>query len=279
DFFCAILGHMAKFENEFFSNPEGRSFNCYVPMPFRTGARITLTNESGRNLEKLFYDIDFTIEPAQPEAALYFHATWRRERWTELRKDFEILSRVTGSGRFLGANIGVITHPDNAGWWGEGEVKMYLDGDGEFPTIVGTGTEDYIGTGWGQGEYAHRYQGCLQADGKAGHFSFYRYHVPDPVYFHQDIRVTIQQMGGAGKKQVLELLEKNVPVVPVSVNPDNAFIPLLDPPRDLKDQSIPDGWTNMYRQDDFSAVAYFYLNRAENGLPELASVAKRVEGL
>jgi hypothetical protein len=282
DFCAAILGRPVALENELFANPEGRSFNVYIPMPFERGAKVVITNESDRDVEKLFYDINYVLTPETDETALYFHATWRRERWTTLMQDFEILPAVQGSGRFLGAHLGVILHPDNVGWWGEGEVKMYLDGDSDLPTIVGTGTEDYIGTGWGQGEFQRRYQGSLIADAKNGQYAFYRYHIPDPVYFHQNIRVTIQQMGGASKKEVVALLDKGVTIKPVSLDYDGKFIKLFEQGEevDIRDHEAPnDAWTNIYRQDDWSAVAFFYLDAPENGLPPLAPVADRTEAL
>lgn len=281
DFVGAILGHSTPFENALFCNPEGRSYNCYIEMPFRTHARIVLTNDAATPVEKLFYDIDYTLSNALPDTALYFHAYWHRERWTTLERDFEILPRVVGEGRFLGTNAGIVCHPDNVGWWGEGEVKMYLDGDGALPTIVGTGTEDYIGTGWGQGKYQCRYQGSLVADEKTKEFAFYRYHIPDPVYFHKDIRVTIQQMGGSGKKSIQTLIEKGVAVKPVSVDGES-FVPLFDtdPPRSLKEAGGSDeAWVNVYRQDDWSAVAFFYLDAPENGLPKIQPLEVRTEAI
>jgi len=282
DFFAAILGRPVAFENELFTNPEGRSFNMYIPMPFKTGAKVVITNESDRDVEKLFYDINYVLTPEPEEGALYFHAYWRRERWTTLMEDFEILPRVQGMGRFLGAHLGIIEHPDNVGWWGEGEVKMYTDGDKELPTIVGTGTEDYIGTGWGQGAFQRRYQGCLIADGENRQYTFYRYHIPDPVFFQKGIRMTIQQMGGAAKKEVVALLDKGVKVKPVSLNYGDTFVKLFDRNGDvdIRELDAPDdAWTNMYRQDDWSAVAFFYLDSPENGLPPLAPVGERTEGL
>jgi hypothetical protein len=278
DFFGAILGRPVAFESELFSNPEGRSFVCYIPMPFRTGARIAITNDSDRHLRHLFYDVDVLLTDRADPDLLYFHAAWRRVRWNQPGRDFEILPRVGGDGRFLGAHIGVITHPDNAGWWGEGEVKMYVDGDGELPTIVGTGTEDYIGTGWGQGVFKNRYQGSLVVDADKGQYGFYRYHVPDPVYFHKDLRVAIQVMGGAEKEQIAALIGKGVPLDPVSVDDAGKFTRLKDNPTDLS--AFPDkAWVNVYRRDDWSAVALFYLDQPVNGLPRLAPVDARVEGL
>lgn len=282
DFFGAILGKTVAFENEFFCNPEGRSFNCIIPMPFKTGAKLTLTNDSPRLLEKLFYDIDVLQTPKPDLNALFFHTIWRRDPLTKIAQDFELLPRVTGKGRFLGVHVGLVGHPDNVGWFGEGEVKMYIDGDTDLPTIAGTGTEDYIGTGWGQGKFQMRYQGCLIAENQPAEFTFYRYHVPDPVYFYKDIRVTLQQMGGAPKKQVVELLKKGVEIKPVSIDTDGKFIKLLegDPPIDLlKHDSPDDAWVNMYRRDDVCATSFFYLDAPTNGMSQLPNVAARIAGL
>jgi hypothetical protein len=159
---------------------------------------------------------------------------------------------------------------------------MYIDGDGAFPTLAGTGTEDYFGTGWGQGTFSQRYQGCLIADETKEQYAFYRYHVPDPVYFDKEIRVTIQQMGGDGKTSVLQMLKEGVPIVPVSVAYGDTFVKLLEgeKPVDLETHDSPSGaWTNYFRQDDVCATAFFYLDRPENGLPPLAPVAERIAGM
>ena len=282
DFFGASHGKMVAFESELFANPEDRSFNSYVPMPFRSAARVTFTNESSRDLDQLFYDINYTLHGNHGDNMLYFHASWRRERWTELGKDFEILHRVEGRVRFLGAHIGILGHPDNRGWWGEGEVKMYMDGDTDFPTIVGTGTEDYVGTAYGQGEFSGRYQGSLIIDDAKRRYAFYRHHVPDPIYFHRNLRVSLQQMGGAGKKEVAQLLQKGVDIQPVSIHDNRQFVKLLemDPVPDVRtDRSLPEGWTNFYRRDDVCAVALYYLDRPENNLPPIAPVEARIEAL
>ncbi|HEX8986202.1 MAG TPA: DUF2961 domain-containing protein, partial [Bryobacteraceae bacterium] len=190
---------------------------------------------------------------------------------------------VGGEGRFLGVHFGVIANPEITGWWGEGEVKMYVDGDTALPTLAGTGAEDYIGTGWGQGVFSNRYQGCLLADGKQGRYASYRYHIPDPVYFHQDLRVTIQAMGGDTKENVLKMLDKGAPIRPVSIDEKGKpFARLLEtePAQDLRTHaSRPDAWVNIYRRDDWSSVALFYLDAPVNGLPRLAPVEKRVENI
>jgi hypothetical protein len=282
DFFGPGLGQKRPFENAFFSDPEGRSFNCIAPMPFRRSARIVLTNESERNLDMIFYDIDYTLDDPHSAGMLYFHAWWQRNPATTPGVDFEILPRVNGRGRFLGTSVGLRTDPRyGTDWWGEGEVKMYLDGDGQHPTLSGTGTEDYIGTAYGQGIFNHRYQGCLFA-GEDRQWAFYRFHVPDPVYFHSDIRVTIQQMGGAMRQQVIARLKDGVPLIPVTMNASQGkLIKLLehDPPLDIEKDLKEENWVNYYRSDDVSAVAYFYLDRPENGLPALQPLPVRTASL
>ena len=279
DFFGAVHGRLVQLENAFVSSPEARSFNAYFEMPFRTGARVVVANDSDRPVTQLFYEINFTLEEV-PEDALYFHAAWRRERWTALGEDFEILPEVQGRGRFLGAHVGLLLNPVYDGWWGEGEVKIYLDGDTDWPTLVGTGTEDYVGTGWGQGLFQHRYHGSTHnADGVIG---FYRYHLPDPVYFQEHCRVTLQQMGGASKQAVLAMMDAGTPIQPVSIlrGPTHEdVLHLFELPPDTDFRALPDAWTNFYREDDVSAVAFFYLDRPENGLPPLASQAARVEAI
>lgn len=278
DFFGVGLGRRVPFESALFSDPEGRSFNCVIPMPFKEGARVTITNESERDLMFLFFDIHVVMKELHENDVLYFHAFWNRDLNTTLGEDYEILPKVKGSGRFLGTNIGIITNPVyKDSWWGEGEVKMYLDGDDKFPTLVGTGTEDYIGAAWGQGTFAHRYQGSLIVDDEKGHYAFYRYHIPDPVWFHEDLRVTIQQMGGDFKDKVIELIETGAPLQPVTAG--NVNLLELDPVPDIRDPDYPEGWTNFYREDDVSSVAYFYLNRPASDLPVLSPVHLRIKKL
>ena len=142
DFFGLGLGQAAAFESALFSSPEGRSLNSVVPMPFRTGMRIELTNEGNVDVPALYYDVAYTIGDRHAAGTGYLHAYWHRERPTQPTHDYEILPRITGRGRYLGASVGVIV--DKAQffdtWWGEGEVKIYLDGDLTFPTMAGTGT-------------------------------------------------------------------------------------------------------------------------------------------
>jgi len=281
DFFGIAHGQMEPFENALFSSPEGRSFNCTIPMPFRRGARVVLRNESGKDLAHLFYDVDFEVVDRLPEDALYFHCYWSRDLSTRLGEDFPILPRISGQGRFLGANVGVVSNPAYGNsWWGEGEVKMFLDGDTKHPTVAGTGTEDYIGTGWGMGKFAHRYQGCTVADRTNRLWAFYRFHIPDPVYFHKDVKVVIQAIGGTSTSRVRELVQQGVALTPVSVDSDGKFLKLLDPgaPK-IIDASFPEGWVNFYRQDDYCATAYFYLDRPTHDLPPLPPLDVRLKHL
>lgn len=281
DFFGNGLSRTTSFENAFFSNPEGRSFNCIIPMPFKKGALITLTNE-GPVQQNLFYDINFSRVEQHAADVLYFHAFWNRNHQTKLGEDFEILPNILGSGRFLGCNLGIITDSLYAKtWWGEGEVKMYVDGDKNLPSLIGTGTEDYIGTAWGQGAFAHLYQGCPVADEATRQWTFYRYHVPDPVYFNNNIKVVIQQLGGDVTPNVKKIVQGGAKIIPVSVAAPNGFIRLFEmanPPK-ITDANFPDGWTNFYRLDNYSATAYFYLNKPSNTLPPLPTVAIRTDGL
>ncbi len=278
DFFCAGLGIPVAFQSELFTNPEGRSFNCYIPMPFKKAARVTLTNESKTDLALLFFDIDFTGLSVPLENMLYFHAGWNRTIHTIPGIDFELLPAIKGRGRFIGVNVGVnVDSSYGQTWWGEGEVKIYLDGDSRYPTINGTGTEDYIGTGWGEGHFAHSFQGCTIAEGSKGQFAFYRFHIPDPIYFNLGFKATIQEIGGGMCDQVKKLQEKGVPMKIVTVTSGKTFLRLMESPKPLTDPDFPPGWCNFYRSDDYSATAYFYLDKPVSDLPELMPVSERIK--
>ena len=280
DFFGYNLGKPVAFQSALFSSGEGRSFNCYIPMPFRKAARILLINE-GKEAVKLFYDVDFIKEKLSPDA-LYFHAYWTRQTTAKLGDDFEPLPKVTGKGRFLGMSVGLNTDPAySKSWWGEGEIKMYLDGDKQYPTIAGTGAEDYIGSAWGLGTFTNLYQGCTIANDSARQFNFYRWHIPDAIYFNKDIRVTIQQIGGWGKDELKELYKKGVNLKPVSIDGPGGFVRLLDMPNapSITDDNFPGGWVNFYRVDDYASVSYFYLDKASSSLPSLPSVEVRTQNV
>ena len=284
DFFLHGAGEMVPMETALLASPEGRSFVSYIPMPFRKAARLVVTNESPKPVNLVFFDVNYRSVSTQPADALYFHAWWSRNRATKLAQDFPILPRIQGRGRFIGTSVTILTNPAyEKTWWGEGEVKIALDGDAAAsPTLVGTGTEDYIGTAWGQGAYINRFQGAPIATWDAdGRWTFYRFHIPDPVWFHKDIAVSLQVMGGARKNIVLGLLEKGAPLIPVTIDPGSRtnFQQLLTSGKKLSDPALPDGHTNFYRSDDVAAVAYFYLDRPEGVLPPIATPAERMAAI
>ena len=154
---------------------------------------------------------------------------------------------------------------------------MYIDNDEELPTINGTGTEDYIGTAWGMGQFTNLYQGCTVANDSTKQYAFYRFHIPDVIGFDQNFRASIQQIGGGMLDVVRKLLKNNVKLEPVTVATLQDMRLLLDNPKDIFDKDFPYGWVNFYRIDDYSATSYFYLNAPSTGLMELPEVAARDE--
>lgn len=281
DFFGIGLGQKRPFESAFFSDPEGKSFNCFIPMPFRKHVKIVFYNESKSSVN-LFYDVSILKTAPHANDVLYFHAYWNRKVENELGQDFEILPQIKGKGRFLGANIGVQTDSVYQGtWWGEGEVKMYIDADTKYPTINGTGTEDYVGAAWGLRTFNHQYQGCLVADNSLGYFAFYRYHVPDEIYFKNSIKVTIQEMGGTSLEIARDLYKKGLKFKPVIANSKNGYLKLnamLNPPL-ITDEQMRPGGVLFYRVDDYSSTSYFYLDKPMNDLPDLQPIAIRTFNL
>lgn len=280
DFFAMSLGRTFAFDSELLASPEGRSFVCTIPMPFRTGARVTVTNESATRLNHFFYDIDLLAGVEHDDDTLYFHAAWRRERPNALGTPFAILPRVQGAGRFLGASLGVITDPIyGESWWGEGEVKAWLDGDDEHPTLCGTGTEDYPGAAWGIGAFTNRLSGCPIADGANRQYGFYRFHTVDPIYFHRDCTVAIDTIGGAMKHEIEAFRAAGASLIPISLDHQpEPFVRLFEHEEDVL-STIDNGWVNFFRCDDWCGTAYFYLDAPENGLPPLAPVGERTVGL
>ena len=274
DFFCQPLGRTAKFQNEWFDNPEGRSFVCRIPMPFRTGFKITATNESPKDLEMYFYDVNFTLGDEHGPDVGYFHTHYRHENPTTMREDYQILPHIEGRGRFLGCSQGVISDLVTYGrsWWGEGEVKMYLDGDTDYPTLCGTGTEDYIATGWGQGQYAHMWHGCPIADHEKMQYAFYRLHGPDPVYFYKEIRVDIQQLGCPDRKAFIEHMKQSG---------IHEFVAAGDGTGKYKLEELEAGaGLGLFeREDDWCSVAYFYLDRPTTDLPAIEPYEARIVNL
>ena len=284
DFFSIGLGLMRPFENEFFSMPEGRSFNCAIPMPFRKAAKIEIVNQTDKFI-MFYYKINMLSVPKLPDDVLYFHAYWNRDTATTKGVDYTVLPRVEGRGRYLGTNIGVIGNEKYKGtWFGEGEAKIFLDGDEQYPTLTGTGTEDYIGTGWGQGEYTNKIQGSTVANKEHDIYTFYRFHTYDPVYFHQDCRVTLQQIGNSTKSRIVEMNKNGADIEPVwtyvekdGYDAAKRFLDMDDPPEVDSDEFPENTSTNFYRSDDVSATAYFYLDRPSSNLPGLPSLELRLK--
>ncbi len=184
-------------------NP-GSAFNCYWPMPFRKRCRMTLENRDAESMV-LYYQIDYALA-AVPDDAAYFHAQFRRTNPLPYKQVYTIADGIKGRGHYAGTYMawGV----NNTGWWGEGEIKFYLDGDRDWPTICGTGTEDYFCGSYNfenqetkqYQEFTTPYTGLqvIRPDGvyqSQTRFGMYRWHIPDPIRFEQDLRVTIQALG------------------------------------------------------------------------------------
>ncbi|MDD3138590.1 MAG: DUF2961 domain-containing protein [Lachnospiraceae bacterium] len=216
DFFCCGFGRECLVTSNPISVIPNRGFNSYFQMPFRKKAKITLENQHSNSIPAFFYQVDYCLYDSLPNDVLYFHAQWRRQRLTELQKDYVIIDGIKGKGHYVGTYLALTTLERY--WWGEGEVKFYIDDDNEYPTICGTGTEDYFGGSW---SYAHQVDGrtveqqynspylgypyysshdelihnpyhnddCMPMRG------FYRWHVLDPICFDKNIKMTIQQIG------------------------------------------------------------------------------------
>ena len=190
-FFGCSHGIATAYQSAVHSMTDSAGMSIFLPMPFTKHARFTVTNEGDQRRVPFYYAIDYTIKERVPKDAGRLHVMYRRENPTALGRDFEILPKRKGMGRFIGCVLGI----DNADrqWWGEGEFKVYLDGDDKFPTICGTGTEDYIGQAWGFHKNAFLYGGVSMWEDNL--FSLYRWHLKDPIYWKKDIRVTLQQLG------------------------------------------------------------------------------------
>jgi hypothetical protein len=185
-------------------NP-GSAFNSYWKMPFRKKCKITIENINPTESMRLYYQVDYALGEVGADEA-YFHAQYRRSRATQ-KAEHTILDGVKGKGHYVGTYmaIGVV----NNGWWGEGEIKFFMDGDKDNATIVGTGTEDYFCGSYNfenqvtkqYQEYSTAYAGLHQVIRPDGvyrsqqRFGMYRWHIQDPVRFDSDLKVTIQDLG------------------------------------------------------------------------------------
>ena len=205
DFFAAGWGKYAQISSLAVAVNPGSAFNCYWVMPFRKSCRITMENIDERPMV-LYYQITYALTGIPADAA-YLHAQFRRSNPLPYKQDHVLLDGVRGQGQYVGTYIAWGSH--NTGWWGEGEIKFFMDGDTEFPTICGTGTEDYFCGSYNfENQETKRYQEfttpyaglaqVLRADGQyqsQQRFGMYRWHIMDPIRFEKDLKVTIQALG------------------------------------------------------------------------------------
>jgi Protein of unknown function (DUF2961) len=237
DFFACGWGKYAQVSSLAVCVNPGSAFNSYWEMPFRKSCKITMENLDDQRMT-LYYQIDHTLTEV-PDDAAYFHAQFRRSNPLTYKTDHVLLDGVKGWGHYVGTYLawGV----NNTGWWGEGEIKFFLDGDGRFPTICGTGTEDYFCGSYNfENQETHRYQEfttpysglaqVIRPDGlyeSQQRFGLYRWHIMDPVRFEKDLKVTIQALGW---------------------RKDGRYLPL---------------------QDDISSVAFWYQAEPHSAFPKL----------
>lgn len=249
DFFGFAHGHTPPYASAVHSVGQKRALNIWLPMPFRKRARWTITNDLDVAVP-VFFQMDYTLGDELDEHTGYLHAYFRRDLVTRLGIDHELVPLREGVGRYVGAVIGV--RPASAAWWGEGEVRIHLDGDEAHPTIVGTGAEDYVCLSWGLQQTTFPYHGAnLVTKGRTdtGPVSMYRWHLPDPIHWERSIRVTIQQIG----------IDLGGPATPDSLE---GYLACL-----------------RERQDDWSSCAFWYEPYPGNPLPPPASLEVRMHGL
>jgi hypothetical protein len=203
DFFCMGWGEYSPLSSLAVCVNPGSAFNCYWPMPFHKKCRITMENLNDADAMTLYYQIDYALTEVPADAG-YFHAQFRRSN-PNTTSVYTIADGIKGKGQFVGVYLawGV----NNNGWWGEGEIKFYLDGDNKFPTICGTGTEDYFCGSYNfdrNGKYTEfctPYSGLVQVIRPDGtyksqqRFGLYRWHIADPIRFEKDLKITIQDLG------------------------------------------------------------------------------------
>jgi hypothetical protein len=171
-------------------------FNSYWQMPFQRRARIEVENQWHKDFPHFFFQIS-GVKTVLPRPPLYFHGQWRRSTTRREHPEHTIIESIEGRGVYTGAYLAWSQLSDQ--WWGEGEIKMYIDGDKDHPSICGTGTEDYFGGAWGfqDGTYSTAFLGYHQQDdtGAIPRHGMYRWHILDPIHFSRDLRITIQALG------------------------------------------------------------------------------------
>lgn len=205
DFFASGWGEYAALSSLAVCVNPGSAFNCYWEMPFRKKCKMTITNLADQEM-RIFYQINYTLTEV-PEDCAYFHASFRRVNPLPYKEVYTILDGVQGQGHYVGTYMA--WGSNNNGWWGEGEIKFYMDGDEEYPTICGTGTEDYFCGSYNfenvrtkqYQEFCTPYAGLHQVIRPDGlyqsqmRFGMYRWHITDPIRFEKDLKVTIQALG------------------------------------------------------------------------------------
>jgi hypothetical protein len=270
DFFCnGWPGALALVSSAPIVVAPAGGLNSYWPMPFREHARITLENVSGAGVP-VYYQVSYARR-AVPDDAGYLHAAWRRSNPLGRPAIHTLLDGVRGRGRYVGTYLAI--EPGDPGWWGEGEVKFYLDGDDEFPTICGTGTEDYFGGAWNfdlDGQYVRfstAYLGLPQVLPEREiyqpnqRFGLYRWHLPDPIEFERDLRVTVQALGWQSGGRYLPLeradiattavwyqAEPHAPRDPLPVEQLPAAAPGLPPVRAVSRPSLAGRFVRLWRR-------------------------------
>ena len=207
DFFACGWGQYAQVTSLPVCVNPGSAFNSYWEMPFRKSAKITMENIDEERMT-IYYQIDHTLTEVPADAG-YFHAQFRRTNPLPYKSDYTLLDGVKGWGHYVGTYLAWGVH--STGWWGEGEIKFFIDGDDKFPTIAGTGTEDYFCGSYDfeagpkgarhYQEFTTPYSGLAQVIRPDGlyesqeRFGLYRWHIMDPIRFDRDLKVTIQALG------------------------------------------------------------------------------------
>jgi len=244
DFFASGWGQFAQVSSLAVAVNPNRGYNCFWEMPFRKRCRVVLENRHSEPVTH-YYQINYTLTDVPDEAA-YFHAQFRRVNPLPYMQPFTILDGVRGRGQYVGTVLAYGVH--NNGWWGEGEIKFYIDGDSDFPTICGTGTEDYFGGAYDwdvDGQYvtySTPFMGMhlvIRPDGlyrSQQRFSMYRWHIMDPVRFESDMRVTIQALGWREGRRYLPLQDdiasvaywyQTLPTAPFPPLPDKDALEII----------------------------------------------------
>jgi hypothetical protein len=246
DFFCMGWGKFAQISSLAVTVNPGSGFSCFWPMPFRKKCRITMENINNEDMV-LYYQVDYTLTDV-PKDAGYFHAQFRRVNPLPEKTPYVLVDSIVGKGQYVGTYLAYGAH--NNGWWGEGEIKFYMDGDTEYPTINGTGTEDYFLGAYdfdtrkknaagvdevNYTEYTTPYVGLHQVIRGDGHyeiaqrFGMYRWHIMDPIRFDKNLKVTIQALGWRSEGRYLPLRDDIASVVYwYQSEPHNPFPALPD---------------------------------------------------